>query len=113
MLDSIDQGTKMPIEHLALEGTTVHFEIPAVHGHYDGTLTADKIAGTWTQGAAMPLAFSRGTPPAAGDEPKPHPVFPLGAPIDVVVPKAPTVLKAGGRSHLVYELHVTNFGCCR
>jgi murein DD-endopeptidase len=35
---------------------------------------------------------------------------PLDVPLDIVVPMAPTVFRAGGKVHLVYELHVTNFG---
>ncbi len=110
VLDSIDQGAKLPIDTLALKGAAVHFEIARVHGSYDGTLAGDKIDGTWTQmGRPQPLAFVRGTPPAPGDEPKPHPPAPLDAPIDITVPKPPIVLHADGRTHLVYELHIANY----
>ncbi len=34
----------------------------------------------------------------------------IDAPIDVFVPVPPTVFRADGKSHLVYEVHVTNFG---
>lgn len=33
---------------------------------------------------------------------------PLSVPVEVSVPLAPTAFKAGGRWHLVYELHITN-----
>jgi hypothetical protein len=109
ILDSIDQGAKLPIDKLTFDGTNVHFEIAAVHGTFEGKLAGDAIDGTWSQGQPMPLTLTRGTPPAAGDEPKAHPPAPLDAPIDVSVPKLPTALHADGRTHLVYELHIDNF----
>src|SRR2546421_2343 len=64
-----------------------------------------------TQGGvrAQPLSFARGE--ASGPPPKPTPPpKPLDAPIDVLVPIAPTPFVGGdGRTHLVYEAHVTNF----
>src|SRR5713101_6965516 len=33
----------------------------------------------------------------------------IDVPVDVVVPIAPTPVRADGKQHLVYELHVTNF----
>src|SRR5712671_6147642 len=41
---------------------------------------------------------------------KPAPPRPLDAPIDVTVPVSPTAFTATGQKHLVYELHLTNFG---
>jgi murein DD-endopeptidase MepM/ murein hydrolase activator NlpD len=38
------------------------------------------------------------------------PPRPLDVPLDISVPKAPTAFRADGKVHLVYELHVTNFG---
>ncbi len=37
------------------------------------------------------------------------PPRPIDAPIDVVVPVPPTAFRADGKTHLVYEVHVTNF----
>jgi murein DD-endopeptidase len=37
------------------------------------------------------------------------PEKPFTSPIDVVVPLAPTAFQADGKTHLAYELHVTNF----
>ena len=109
VLDSIDQGAKLPIDHLTITGDKLHFEIAAVNGHFDGTLAGTTIDGSWTQrGVAQPLAFTRGTAATAGEPTaKPHPHL-LDAPVDVAVPKLPTVLKADGRSHLVYEIDVDN-----
>jgi murein DD-endopeptidase len=107
-LNSVDQGATLPIEVATLDGAKVHFEVKRVGGVYDGTLNADgsNIAGTWTQTRtpAQPLAFQRGPLPApTGPLPKP-----LTPPLDVVVPLAPTAFHADGKTHLVYELHVTN-----
>jgi len=110
ILDSIDQSSKLPVDKLTFDGTNVHFDIPAVHGHYTGKLSGDTIDGMWSQGAPRPLVLTRSTPPAAGNEPKPHPPAPIDAPIDVWVPKLPAALHADGRTHLVYELHIDNYG---
>src|ERR1044071_5646359 len=34
---------------------------------------------------------------------------PISLPVDMEVRLAPTPVKAGGKTHLVYELHLTNF----
>ena len=39
-----------------------------------------------------------------------HTPKPLSPPLDVTVPIDPTAFKANGKWHLVYELHVANFG---
>lgn len=39
-----------------------------------------------------------------------HTPKPLAPPLDVTVPIDPTAFKANGKWHLVYELHVANFG---
>ena len=66
---------------------------------------------------AAPLAARAATQaPAAsqGESPKtpapPPAQRPIDAPLDVVVPALPTAFQSGGRTHLVYELHLTNFG---
>jgi hypothetical protein len=57
------------------------------------------------------LAVQTSRPAQAQDTPKPAPQpRPLDAPLDVAVPVPPTAFAAGGRKHLVYELHMTNFG---
>jgi murein DD-endopeptidase len=48
-----------------------------------------------------------GQAPAA---PAAHTLKPQTAPIDVVVPIAPTAFQGDGKWHLVYELHVANLG---
>ncbi len=62
VLDSVDQGAKMPVEALALDQRTLRFSIPAIGGAYEGTLTAagDAFEGTWSQGGrSLPLTLTR------------------------------------------------------
>ena len=65
-MDSIDQGAMgMPVDTITLAGNAVKFEQKSIGGAYEGTLTADKIAGMWMQGGAtLPLDWRRG----AGEE---------------------------------------------
>jgi CubicO group peptidase (beta-lactamase class C family) len=61
-LDSTDQGAlAIPCAEFHLEGQTLTFTIPAVHGSWKGTVTADALDGTWDQGAPQPLKFTRDT----------------------------------------------------
>ena len=115
-VNSVDQGATLPLDTLTLKDGTVHFEIKAIGGVYDGkaNATGTEIAGTWTQTGvpAQPLNFARSAEnPAAnaaqsvpeGPKEKPLSVF-----LDVTVPIAPTACKADGKWHLVYELHLNN-----
>ena len=68
MIDSIDQGAiGIPCAQVALSGTQFSFTVPAVHGTYQGELSADgnTVTGTWTQGAPRPLVFTRRIQPTA------------------------------------------------
>jgi murein DD-endopeptidase MepM/ murein hydrolase activator NlpD len=50
------------------------------------------------------------SPTATKDDAKPAQAEkPFTSPIDVVVPLAPTAFQADGKTHLAYELHITNF----
>lgn len=61
-LDSVDQGALgIPCAGFHLEGQSLTFTIPAVHGTWKGTVTADGLTGTWDQGAPQPLNFTRDT----------------------------------------------------
>jgi uncharacterized protein len=60
--DSIDQGARgLPVKVTTVSGQTLHFEMPAMAIQFDGTLSADgtRIAGTFTQGAEIPMVFKR------------------------------------------------------
>ena len=61
-LDSVDQGAMgIPCADFHLDGQTLSFTVPAVHGTWKGTVTADGLDGTWDQGAAQPLKLTRDT----------------------------------------------------
>jgi len=118
LLNSVDQGAVLPMSNISLKNAGVHFELAAVGGTYDGTLSADgdEISGTWTQAGvpAQPLNFKRRAQDAASQGAASAPAGPaskpLTLPLDITVPAAPKAFKAGGKWHLAYELHIANFG---
>lgn len=62
VLDSIDQGAKLPVGSVAFEGGKLRLEIPAIGGSYAGTLNraGNAFEGVWSQGGQMlPLTFER------------------------------------------------------
>jgi murein DD-endopeptidase len=120
-LDSVDQGSRIPIDRVTVAGASVRVELKSIGGTFEGSLSADgrELKGTWTQGAPMPLSFTRDTappppPPAAGapalSGAKPPATFPLGLPLDLrtVIAPAPFV-GSDGKSYLAYEVHISNF----
>ncbi len=78
MLYSIDQTPEgLPASSFALHDSSLKFTVDAVHGAYKGKVSADgaSIAGTWTQGAPLPLDFHRATKETAWKrDPSPHTV---------------------------------------
>jgi murein DD-endopeptidase len=120
-LDSVDQGTRIPIDRVTVNGTSVRVEVKGVGGTFEGTLSADgrELKGTWTQGAPLPLVFTRDDspppppPPAGAPAPaglKPPASFPLGLPLDLGVPLAPTPFVGNdSKTYLAYEVHIANF----
>ena len=63
-LDSPDQGANgIPCADFHLDSQALSFSVPAVHGSWKGTVSADgkTLTGTWDQGNPMPLAFTRDT----------------------------------------------------
>jgi murein DD-endopeptidase MepM/ murein hydrolase activator NlpD len=117
---SVDQGgVRIPVNKTEQKGDSVHFELNAVNGVFDGTFNEDKtkIKGTWSQGGpALPLEFTRAAAVAEAPKPPDNDTMaaalaksPFGFPAEIAVPLAPTPFQAGGKTHLVYELHVTNF----
>ena len=120
--DSVDQGAKLPMDHIVVAGDTIRYGIASVGGTYQGVLSAarDAITGSWSQGTTVGLNFTRSkaapvaaaaaapaavpAPPAA-EAPK---VLPFGVPMQLEVPVPPTPVQGSGRTHLAYELHVTN-----
>jgi non-heme chloroperoxidase len=75
-LYSIDQQPDgIPVSPVTLENSNLKFAVAAVHGAYEGKISADgsSIKGTWTQGAALPLDFQRTTKETAWQrDPSPH-----------------------------------------
>jgi CubicO group peptidase (beta-lactamase class C family) len=61
-LDSIDQGAMgLACGEFRLDGSTLSFTVPVVHGTWKGTVSEDgnTLTGTWDQGGPMPLTFHR------------------------------------------------------
>ncbi|HYP12971.1 MAG TPA: M23 family metallopeptidase, partial [Bryobacteraceae bacterium] len=87
------------------DGRVLRWQVPRINGNFEGTLSADGklIEGVWSERAGrQPLRLARYNETSFS--------LPLGAEIDVFVPKPPTAVRAGGRFHLMYELHLTNWG---
>jgi hypothetical protein len=113
-LVSVDQGgVRIPIDSIEGSGGKVSFEVRAVKGAFEGVMNEDhtRIKGTWTQVQALPLEFVRTAKgfeakQTAGPQLASHP---FGLPLDLDIPVAPTPFRGGGKTHLVYELHITNF----
>lgn len=110
---SIDQGDgAIPVGRVVVEGRSVALEVPVVSGSFKGELSPNgsTLAGKWTQGETQPLTFKRSGPPPAEPPKEANPPSPSDAPVDVVVPARPIPFRgADGQSHLMYELHITNF----
>lgn len=116
-LTSIDQGgSVIPIDKVEASGADVHLRLDAVNGDFKGAFdkSGDRLTGTWTQGGpTLPLEFTRGAAAPAETTAAKTPAVeadPLGLPFDVAIPCAPTPFEGGGKIHLAYELHLTNFG---
>src|SRR6476646_6379315 len=62
-MDSLDQNAKgMPVNSITRNGASLKFEMKAIGGSYDGTVSTDlaSISGTWTQlGKSWPLELKR------------------------------------------------------
>jgi fermentation-respiration switch protein FrsA (DUF1100 family) len=101
-LDSIDQGAPgIPVNAVTLKDSKLDLTIDAVHGTYTGKVNADasEIDGTWSQGAAMPLNFHRGS---IAMKPAPKPAKPS----DIDGDWLGTLDTGMGKLRLV--LHITN-----
>src|SRR5580658_687085 len=74
-LYSIDQPSPPFAATITRDGATVKMTIPSINGSYEGKLSGDgnSIAGTWTQGAPLPLNLERATPATAWAIPEPPP----------------------------------------
>jgi hypothetical protein len=119
-LDSLDQGSTIPVDSVTQSGDAVRVVMAAVGAVFAGTLNANRteLKGTFTQGGPLPLTFTRDTTtaptPATTAQAAPTitaAMFPLGLPFDLNVPSPPMPFLGGdGKTYLVYELHITNLG---
>lgn len=60
--DSLDQGAMgLACDNVHFQDNHFSFEVPQVHGHWTGTLSdsGNELNGTWSQGADLPLNFTR------------------------------------------------------
>ena len=73
--DSLDQGAMgLPCDNVRFEANRFSFEIPAVNGHWVGTLSenGNELDGTWSQaGHDLPLQMTRQTVAIAPRKPEP------------------------------------------
>jgi murein DD-endopeptidase len=116
-VNSIDQGSVIPIDVITVSGDSVRIELKSVGAVFDGKLNADgsELSGQFSQGGAvLPLSFKRAQAPTSAASPTPAtsptpPQRPLDVPVDIRIPAQPVSFKGGGKTHIVYELHITNF----
>ena len=80
--DSLDQGANgIRTESVRLRQQEFSFDVPVIHGHYEGSLNAESsaISGTWSQGAvSVPLTWKRGQSAQLERPQEPKPPFPYG-----------------------------------
>jgi uncharacterized protein len=62
ILESVDQGSKIPVTRISMENRRVQLSLEAIGGSFVGTMNADgsAIEGRWAQGGSeLPLTFNR------------------------------------------------------
>lgn len=100
-LDSLDQGaTGIAVDRATITGATVRFEITRVGLVFEGVLDGDTLAGTLTQGRALPLTLSRVDKIAAPRRPQePKRPFPYREQdVSIAVAAAPRDPKRAGET---------------
>ena len=107
------EGVPHSFDVVKVDGDSIHAELKAFGGTYDGTLSKDRntIDGKWTEAGSAPeaVSFARSTKAAAAPDKVPGPTTkPFLVPLDVFAPAPPHAFQADGKTHLVYELHVIN-----
>lgn len=99
--DSPDQGAfGLPVSSVTFAGGTLKWEMSQLRASFEGKLneTGSEIAGTFTQGLAMPLTFRRLDAAAAAGPKRPQepkPPYPYAAQEVTFPSKAPGVVLAG------------------
>ena len=115
--DSIDQGAVLPIDVITVNGDSVRLEFKSVGAVFDAKLNADasELTGQFSQGGTtFPLTFKRAQAATPAASPTPTttsspPPRPIDVPVDVRIPVPPATFKGEGKTHIAYELHITNF----
>jgi Peptidase family M23 len=105
-----------PLDRIQISGESVRLESKGAQASFEGALNAahTQIRGTWSEafGNSQPLELSRVAAPAPPAAPAKLPaalVQAAGLPVDLEIPAAPEPFPGSdGKTHLVYELHITN-----
>src|SRR5882762_10966001 len=103
-INSLASGVDNNIESIAVTGQGIRFEVKRIKGSFAGAMQQDgkQIDGVWIQpGLQQPLVLTRTE--------KTSVMLPEFKGVDVLVPKAPTAVRAGGKEWLYYEVHITNW----
>ena len=59
-LDSLDQGVSgIPFDKASYQAPTLRLELAQLKASFEGKVEGDKLVGSWSQGAALPLAMAR------------------------------------------------------
>ncbi|MGH8201176.1 MAG: serine hydrolase domain-containing protein [Steroidobacteraceae bacterium] len=88
ILDSLDQNVYgLSCANVTLNGTTFSFDVPVVHGHFAGRLSADgaSLDGTWTQNRVLPLNLRREDRPVTPPPPPKVSYQPAMAPVSAAM----------------------------
>mgnify|MGYP001615961299 FL=1 len=96
--DSPDQSAfGLPVDSVFQQGRALRFVMNAIRGSFEGALDAsgDTLAGSWTQGMSLPLAFTRGPAPAIRRPQDPVRPFPYDEE-EVVVENAAAAVRLAG-----------------
>jgi murein DD-endopeptidase MepM/ murein hydrolase activator NlpD len=111
-----EQPRRIRIDRIDVDGDSVRLEVATVRAVFSGVLAGDgsEVRGTWAEGGvSYPLTLTRrqdgATVPSAGRA-VPGREGLIALPFELKAPVAPVPFQAGGQRHLVYEVHVTNFG---
>lgn len=101
---SVARNVTHKLEAVKIDEKRVGWTVPRTGGKFEGAFAGDgkSIEGTWSEPAGkQPLRMTRYNANSFS--------LPLGSGIDAFVPFPPRAVRADGRFHLMYELHVTNW----
>lgn len=119
-MNSIDQGAKLPIESASVSNDQVKFEVKSVGGVFQGTVNKNfsRLSGTWTQNGApaQALSFNRGSSSKHSNASRKTTKTsksterPFAVPLIVRSHSSAYPFVSGGKTQIVYELELSNFG---